>query len=88
MGACLLIQAAHWSTDVVGGGLLATCVLTAASASRWRQWSEGPPGHDRGRFASGKNAATSLTSVGTVGPDGAAGPQSRFDDAPSAEGSQ
>lgn len=42
MGASLLVQAAHWSTDVVGGGLLATGVLAAASASGWDQWANGP----------------------------------------------
>jgi len=31
MAACLLLQAAHWFTDVVGGALLATSVLAAAS---------------------------------------------------------
>jgi undecaprenyl-diphosphatase len=36
MGAALLLQAAHWATDIVGGGLLATAVLVIASgASRW-----------------------------------------------------
>ncbi len=42
MGASILVQAAHWSTDVLGGGLLAVGVLTAASVSGWRQWSQGP----------------------------------------------
>ncbi len=42
MGAALLVQAAHWSTDVLGGGLLAIGVLTAASVSGWRRWSQGP----------------------------------------------
>ncbi|MGH8773942.1 MAG: phosphatase PAP2 family protein [Jiangellaceae bacterium] len=51
MGASLLVQAAHWSTDVVGGGLLATGVLAAASASGWPQWSRGrePAGTLRAR---------------------------------------
>lgn len=38
MAASLLVQAAHWSTDVVGGALLATAVLGFASAPRWRNW--------------------------------------------------
>jgi membrane-associated phospholipid phosphatase len=45
MGACLLVQAAHWSTDIVGGGLLAIGVLTAVTASGWDRWSLGPPGN-------------------------------------------
>ena len=36
MGVCLLLQAAHWLTDLVGGGLLASAlVLSVATASRW-----------------------------------------------------
>jgi membrane-associated phospholipid phosphatase len=38
MAWCLLLQAAHWFTDVLAGMLLATCVLAAASTSR------SPPG--------------------------------------------
>jgi membrane-associated phospholipid phosphatase len=38
MGICLVLQAAHWSTDVVGGGLIATAVLAAAAASGWSRW--------------------------------------------------
>jgi membrane-associated phospholipid phosphatase len=41
MGACLLVQAAHWSTDIVGGGLLASTVLAFAAASGWSRWSHG-----------------------------------------------
>jgi membrane-associated phospholipid phosphatase len=44
MGVCILVQAAHWSTDVVGGGLLAVGVLTAVPASGWDRWSLGPAG--------------------------------------------
>jgi len=33
MGVSLVLQAAHWLTDVVGGGLLATAVLAIAIAS-------------------------------------------------------
>jgi hypothetical protein len=39
MGAGLLLQAAHRSTDVVGGGLLGTGVLAATTASGWTRWS-------------------------------------------------
>ncbi len=30
MGGCLLVQAAHWTTDVIGGALLAVVILAAA----------------------------------------------------------
>ena len=36
MGVGLLLQAAHWFTDVVGGALLSTCVLAAVAATRRR----------------------------------------------------
>jgi membrane-associated phospholipid phosphatase len=39
MGASLLLQAAHWSADIVGGGLLATGVLAIASLC-WSRWSD------------------------------------------------
>jgi len=35
MAVCLLLQAAHWFTDIIGGMLLATCLLAAARATRW-----------------------------------------------------
>jgi membrane-associated phospholipid phosphatase len=41
MGVSLVVQAAHWSTDVVGGALLAAGVLTVASARGWREWAQG-----------------------------------------------
>jgi membrane-associated phospholipid phosphatase len=41
MGACLLVQAAHWATDIVGGGLLASTVLAFAAASGWSRWFHG-----------------------------------------------
>lgn len=45
MGLSLLVQAAHWFTDVIGGLLLALTVLaTAATASRFRG---PPPEHQR-----------------------------------------
>jgi membrane-associated phospholipid phosphatase len=38
MGACLLLEAAHWPTDIVGGGLLAAGVLALATAPTiWSQ---------------------------------------------------
>jgi membrane-associated phospholipid phosphatase len=36
MGICLLLQAAHWLTDLLGGSLLAVLVLSVATGSRWR----------------------------------------------------
>jgi membrane-associated phospholipid phosphatase len=38
MGGSLLLQAAHWFTDIVGGGLLATAVLAIAIASGGSRW--------------------------------------------------
>jgi len=44
MGVSLLLQAAHWLTDVVGGMLLATTVLAVAAAVRYRAPDRaGPP---------------------------------------------
>lgn len=43
MAFSLVVQAAHWFTDVVGGGLLAVAVLAAASLSSMRR-----PGPRRG----------------------------------------
>ena len=38
MGVSLLLQAAHWFTDIFGGGLLATAVLAIAIASGGSRW--------------------------------------------------
>jgi membrane-associated phospholipid phosphatase len=43
MGASLVVQAAHWSTDILGSGLLATVVLIGASSSYWHKWSRVQP---------------------------------------------
>jgi membrane-associated phospholipid phosphatase len=51
MGVSLLLEAAHWFTDVVGGGLLATTVLAGASA--WSSWLHGPLRNDDGSVISG-----------------------------------
>ncbi|MGH8823077.1 MAG: phosphatase PAP2 family protein [Jiangellaceae bacterium] len=72
MGASLLVQAAHWSTDVAGGGLLATGVLAAVSAPGWRRWSQGPLEQQEGHSVSGLRVGSSLTPADTVGPDGEA----------------
>jgi membrane-associated phospholipid phosphatase len=47
MAVCIMLQAAHWLTDVVGGGVLATAVLVGVSASGWAQWSHGGQGGER-----------------------------------------
>lgn len=44
MGACLLIQAAHWATDVVGGALLSSSILAFAADPGWSRWSSGRRG--------------------------------------------
>ncbi|WP_107771339.1 phosphatase PAP2 family protein [Nocardioides sediminis] len=59
MGVALLLQAAHWATDVIGGVLLGTAVLGAAYHSPLR-----PPGH---RCTS---TAASAGSTHTAGPAG------------------
>lgn len=41
MGAALLVQAAHWTTDIVGGALIAATVLAAAHAGRLDRWAAG-----------------------------------------------
>lgn len=39
MGAALVVAGAHWTTDVVGGGLLGAAVLATVSASGLARWS-------------------------------------------------
>jgi hypothetical protein len=51
MGAALLLQTAHWSTDIVGGALLGTGVLTFTIAAGERRWNHDHLGNDHG-FAS------------------------------------
>jgi membrane-associated phospholipid phosphatase len=46
MGVCLLLQAAHWLTDLVGGSLLAAVVLSVATASGWTRWLHDRPRND------------------------------------------
>jgi len=47
MGAALMVQAAHWATDIVGGGLLAAAVLATVSAVGRNGWSQGSTTIDR-----------------------------------------
>ena len=42
MGAALVLEGAHWTTDVVGGGLLAVAVLAVATALGADRWAAGP----------------------------------------------
>ena len=65
MGAALLLQAAHWSTDIVGGALLGTGVLAVTIASAPGRWMHGRSGNDHGSAASKHPSSTSsLTQVG------------------------
>ena len=43
MGAALLVEGAHWGTDVAGAGLLAGGVLAVAVATGFRDWAAAPP---------------------------------------------
>ena len=64
MGTSLLLQAAHWSTDIVGGALLATSVLAVTTASGYSRWLHNPSANDQGFSDSGESAASSLAPVG------------------------
>ena len=50
MGVSLLLQAAHWSTDVIGGALLGVSVLGAAH----RPWRRSGPASARRRVPAGQ----------------------------------
>ena len=69
MGASLLLQAAHWSTDVVGGGLLATGVLAVATASGWTRWSHGWSETDRESAATDVGSTSPLTLAALISAD-------------------
>jgi membrane-associated phospholipid phosphatase len=64
MGTALLLQAAHWSTDIVGGALLATSVLAVTTASGWSRWLRARP------VANERSATSRLTSTSSVTPVG------------------
>ena len=64
MGACLLLQAAHWATDVVGGGLLSIGVLAVTTASGSTRWSHIRLENDQTSAATGMRRASSPRPVG------------------------
>jgi membrane-associated phospholipid phosphatase len=66
MATALLLQAAHWATDVIGGGLLATAALAAAIASGWSRWALAELEDDHEFTAAAVSGAPPLTSVGRV----------------------
>ena len=47
MGAALIIEGAHWASDVAGGLLLGIAVLAAVAASGLVRWSAVPAGSGR-----------------------------------------
>jgi len=65
MGGSLLLQAAHWFTDIVGGGLLATAVLAIAIASGGSRWIHDQSLNDHESVGSEREGQMlSLTSTG------------------------
>ncbi len=77
MAVSLLLQAAHWSTDIAGGILLATGVLAVASAPRWRRWlhkvAQNDGQNDQESGVPEVGTASSLTAVGPMGTHSRAG---------------
>jgi membrane-associated phospholipid phosphatase len=73
MGAALVVQATHWSTDVVGGALLAVGVLAATTAAGWHRWSRGSQRHQSEDSMSGPGAASPASITDQVDPEVAAG---------------
>jgi membrane-associated phospholipid phosphatase len=66
MGVCLLLQAAHWLTDLVGGGLLAVLVLCVAAASSWSRRLPDRPRNNNQSATSDVRRSSSLTPVGAA----------------------
>lgn len=60
MAASLVLQAAHWSTDVVGGALLASGALALASAPRCLAWLHSSAHSDHRAAALAASTASSL----------------------------
>jgi len=77
MAVSLLLQAAHWSTDIAGGVLLATGVLAVASASRWRRWlhkvAQNDAQNDQESGVPEVGTASPLTAVSPIGTHSRAG---------------
>ena len=65
MGASLLLEAAHWSADIVGGGLLAAGAL-AIAAPCWSRWADIRSASNQDSATSGMSSTSSLKSVGAV----------------------
>jgi membrane-associated phospholipid phosphatase len=65
MGASLLLQAAHWSADIVGGSLLAAGAL-AIAARVWSRWSGIRSASNQDSATFGMSSTSSLKSVGAV----------------------
>jgi membrane-associated phospholipid phosphatase len=66
MGVCLLLQAAHWMTDLVGGSLLAVLILSVATASGGSRWLHHRPRNDDESATSAVRQSSSLASVGAI----------------------
>jgi undecaprenyl-diphosphatase len=66
MGVCLLLQAAQWLTDLVGGSLLAVVVISVATASRWSLQVQHRPQNDNQSATSTGRSSSSLTPAGAV----------------------
>jgi membrane-associated phospholipid phosphatase len=73
MGASLLLQAAHWSTDVVGGALLASGVLALASAPGCLAWVHGSAHSDHRAAGAAVSTASSLAPADSATDKGSAG---------------
>jgi membrane-associated phospholipid phosphatase len=67
MGAALLLQAAHWSTDIVGGGLLATGLLAVTMTSGASHWMHHQSENDHELAAYGGSVKTPALTAASQG---------------------